>query len=461
MHSVLMDSVSAYTAELEQAQLPQDPKVFRSTYSEVLPRFEAHRLSSTARNEIARHLSQAISAHLVWKDANGEHTLDEALNESVTPLQRRSHRFTGTVGWSPAPVYRGRRWQPDQLGDLGAELVSNLVITEAAGDALAWVARTLMDEGKINLSGRKIVVFGGNAEMAPTRSWLAAGADVLWLDVVPPPENWLTDDALAGTLYWPADNADLLTQPREILATVIEFSGGEAMDLGLYAYAPGSARELRLTGVMNAIVNAIPAELIASVTMLISPTTPTELNQNDLQVMNDRRAHRPAWEAALSGLGLLGRGRGCLEHGGAATTRTVVPIQGMSYQAAQYLGKVLMAETWTTHGAPARELAQPLRVSANTATITKTRSLDHPVFAAAFGGAAAFGVETFTPRQSRTINGLLALRDWHYPNPPVPGEIRVHGGIHTLPYPLEIALRVAAGIGFVRSPRLLRGLLTR
>ena len=64
-----------------------------------------------------------------------------------------------------------------------------------------------------------------------------------------------------------------------------------------------------------------------------------------------------------------------------------------------------------------------------------------------------------TPRQSRRINGLLAVHDWLHPDPPVPGLVRVHGGIHTLPYPLEKALRVAAAIGFARSPRLLKGLL--
>ena len=102
----------------------------------------------------------------------------------------------------------------------------------------------------------------------------------------------------------------------------------------------------------------------------------------------------------------------------------------------------------------------PLRVAANTAAITRTRALDHPVFAAAFGGAGAFGVETFTPRQSRAINGLLAVADWMAPERPVPGGIRVHGGIHTLPFPLEPALRMAATCGFARDPRLLRGLLS-
>jgi hypothetical protein len=70
-----------------------------------------------------------------------------------------------------------------------------------------------------------------------------------------------------------------------------------------------------------------------------------------------------------------------------------------------------------------------------------------------------FGVETLAPRQSRRLGGLLALHDWLCPGLPIPGSVRVHGGIHTLPYPLESALRVAAAIGFARSPRLLRGLI--
>ena len=65
------------------------------------------------------------------------------------------------------------------------------------------------------------------------------------------------------------------------MATIIEFSAGSACDICLYAYAPGQARELRLTGVMNAIINAMPSELMASVTMLVSPTTPSELQVSD------------------------------------------------------------------------------------------------------------------------------------------------------------------------------------
>ena len=266
---------------------------------------------------------------------------------------------------------------------------------------------------------------------------------------------------MSGRLHWPEADVDLLAKPQEVLATLIAFADGAPLDLGLYAYAPGQARELRLTASMNAVVNALPPELIASVTMLVSPTAPTALSPQDLAIMRARVEARPMWEAACARIGLLGKGDGGVAVGDAVATRSVVGIQGASYQASQYLGKILMAECWSKHGQLADTNAMPLRVSANTAAITRTRSLSLPVFTAAFGGAAAFGVETLAPRQSRRINGLLALHDWLQPALPTPGAVRVHGGIHTLPYPLEPALRVAAVIGFARSPRLLRGLITK
>ena len=246
-----------------------------------------------------------------------------------------------------------------------------------------------------------------------------------------------------------------MNQPGEILATIIDFADGEPVDLCLFAYAPGQARELRLTGAMNGIVNALPPALIRSVTMLLSPTTATPLGREDLEAIDARRSNRPAWEALLDSLHLLGRGGGCARQNDVGATRTVVGIQGASYQAAQYLGKLMMAECWATQGQTRVADPVPLRVSANTAAITRTRSMSHPVFDAAFGGAGALQVETFTPEQSRCVNGLLAIHDWLNPVVPQPASINVHGGIHSLPYPLNTALRTAALIGFLKSPGLL------
>ena len=461
LHAVLAEAVAAFPAALASAGLPTRAERFRANYRELLPRFEAARLASPERFHIARHLAAAVQRRLVWQDARGTRPLDEQLEApgEVLPLEERT--FPGLPGWRPDLVYRGARWDALRLAELGTELARRDIVTPQAADALVWMAAQLDGDGLLHLAGRRIVVLGAGAEMAPTRFWLEAGADVLWLDRVPPPEEWLSSDRLAGRLHWPRADVDLLARPQAVLATIRAFAANGPVDLGLYAYAPGQAREMRLTGVMNAIVSALPAELVASATMLVSPTTPTGLDAQDRAAMDARRAARPAWEAALARLGLLGRGPGRVECGDAAAVRSVVAIQGASYQAAQYLGKIITAECWASHGAPQRDAPAPLRVSANTAAITRTRSLDHPVFAAAFGGAGAFGVETFTPRQSRRINGLLALHDWLRTEPPIPGAVRVHGGIHTLPYPLEPALMVAAGFGFVRSPRLLRGLFRR
>ena len=184
-------------------------------------------------------------------------------------------------------------------------------------------------------------------------------------------------------------------------------------------------------------------------TLLLSPTTATPLDGADLEQLRIRRQQRPAWEAVTETLRLVGTGRGTEISGDLGATRTIVSIQGASYQAAQYIGKLMTAESWAKQG---------LRVSANTAAITKTRSMDHPIFDGAFDGASAFQVETFSPEQSQCLSGLMAVHDWLSPELPVPGRVRVHGGIHTLPYPLNVALRMAAAIGFARSPRLLLGL---
>lgn len=459
LHGVLREAVATFPSVFADAGLPQTLARFRDRYPEFLPRFEALRRAAPEAGAIARGLLTSLAGQIVWADARGPRSLVEALAEPAAPLALESRDFPGTPGWTPALVYRGERWAATELEAFATRLRSRGVVTREAADALTWVGAHGLEDGQVRLRGRRIALLGAGAELAPTRAWLEAGAEVLWLDVVPPPAEWLEGADLAGRLHWPAGGVDLLARPREVLATLQAFAAEGPMHLGLYAYAPGQARELRLTATMNAIVEALAPESLASVTLLVSPTTPTARSEADVAAAAARRAARPAWEAALARAGLLGRGTGIVASGSASVTRTVVSIQGTSYQAAQYLGKVLVAECWARPAAG--DGRPPLRVSANTAAITRTRSLDHPVFAAAFGGAGAFGVETFTPRQSRVVNGLLALKDWLHPEAPIPGTARVHGGIHTLPYPLEPALRVAAAFGFARSPRLLRGLLRR
>jgi hypothetical protein len=458
LYTLVTQAVARYPGTFSSLEVPHSIGQFRHVYPDWLPAFEAARLASTDRLEIARFLASAAHECLVWREGDHSQPLKSALDSSAAPLTLISQSPRTSPGWKADIVYRGVRFDASDLSSLSAELVQRGVITSSAGDALNWIERHHMSGGRVLLAGRKVVVLGAAAEMASTRLFLAAGAEVLWIDLTPPPSHLLQSNAMAGRLCWPEGSADLLTQPNEILSTICRFADGDPVDICLYAYAPGQAREIRLTGVMNAIVNAMPSELIGSVTMLVSPTTPTALSGTDLDLMQARFDSRPAWEGVLDGVGLMGRTGGYAGTPGAAATRTVVGIQGASYQAAQYLGKVIMAECWARHGVPDSASPAPLRVSANTAAITRTRSLAHPVFAAAFIGASAFGVETFTPRLSQRLNGLLTMHDWLNPEPPVPGRLRVHGGIHRVPYPLETTLRIAAAIGLARSPRLLGGL---
>ena len=94
------------------------------------------------------------------------------------------------------------------------------------------------------------------------------------------------------------------------------------------------------------------------------------------------------------------------------TDRVLEIGTGSGYQAAQYLEKMMAAETWATWGPALAATPHPRHVSANVAGVSQTRSLQHPVFDAAFGGATAFGVETFASGATRALNAMLTARDW-------------------------------------------------
>ncbi len=445
-HRILSDTKEKFPDLSRYANLTANSRDFKKHYVELLPQYEAVRLSASDRGLIAQALSDALLSELVFHGDDESLPLREHLSKQAEPISLNQVSGTKAGTWDFHLTYDGHQFQ--SLQELADLLVKRHVMNGAAGEALTWLHRQVLIADGLNLNERRVVVFGAGAEMAATKLFLEAGANVLWLDVVAPPDD-LSGGDFRGTLSWPVESLDLLVEPEKVLATILEFAADNPVDLCLYAYAPGQARELRLTGTMNAIVEALPQSLVGSVTMLVSPTTTSELGAEDLLDIERRRREAPLWERSLGATGVMGK-PGIATCRYASVTRTLVNIQGTSYQAAQYLGKLMAAESWHTKG---------YRVSANTAAITQTRSLDHPVFDAAFGGAKALQVETFTPEQSQIVNGLLAVHDWLNPEHLPPGRARVHGGIHTLPYPLDKALRIAAAIGFARSPSLLKGLL--
>ena len=476
--NLLKCATDAFPEAFLAFRLPDDAVAFKRDYPALLTQFERCRIASLRSTEIATFLARESLNQLMFRSTQGDVTLMQHLASSNQTLTLQASEPQAFSPWHPSIPFAGTLWAASDIVSLAALLKSQHWLSEEAAQTLSLIGQGITAEG-IDLRGHRIAILGASAEMAPTAYFLQAGADILWVDQRPPPLAW-QKGAFPGRLHWAATPTDLLTHPEAALAAVKAFAEEGAVHLGLFAYAPGAMREFKLTGVMNAIVDAMPPNALASVGMLVSPTTPTRLGASDQAASDAWWTSRPWWMTALRALGLL-KPQSSLQ-GPHPVSDSVVTIQGASYQAAQYLGKTLMAETWEAERV-ARLQAQPpsggtpstseakeavsltegtgFRVSANTAPITQTRSLAHPVFAAAFQGARTLGVETFLPEFSQQVGGLLWMHDWMRSESNSAIRQRVHGGIHPMPYQLQSALYVAAAIGFARRPLLLKGLFDR
>ncbi len=450
---------------------PKDSATFRKAFPNAIVEFEAARASSPERSEIARFLVEKSHRWLLLRADGVERPLADALWELPAARPLETITLPGRGPFVPAVPFDGRRFEGRGLGGLGEALLEQNLATPPVADALSWLAQNALDgQGALDLGGRRFALLGAGAEIAPTTTLLAAGADVLWFDVAPPPYAWLERKELRGRIHWSRELGDVLAAPREVAATIAGWAEAAPVDIGLFAYAGGGGREWRLGGTMNAIVDAVGPERVRSVSLYVSPTHPAVLSARELADAGRRSNAQTGWQRALGGLGLLGP-VGQLGYDKARVQRSVVHLQGASYQAAQYLEKVLAMERWAVHGVAAR--GGEVALSANVAGITRTRSLEHPLFAAAYLGCGAFGVKTFAPETTRPLAALLMLHDLLNPAAAgAPGAARsadpqslfaqrVHGGLYGLPFDLQPMLVAAAVIGFAKRPGLLGGLLGR
>jgi hypothetical protein len=441
------------------APLPEDPARFRAEMPEGLARFELARRLDPGGRDIAASLARWSRAHLALRGEDGAAPL-------VTSLQRTDGQ-AAALRLVAAPTARcpaGLRlpWQGISLR--GAEAVARVEalhaehqLDDGARDGLVGL---LGREAPPPLAGERFAVLGAAAELAPTELLLEAGADVLWIDRASP-EPWLAeqlaDRPYAGRLFSPAAPTCLLEQPEAVLAAVSAFCHGRAdgleghrrVHLGAFAYAPGAGRELRLAGSMEAIAHVLGPERLASFSTYVSPTTPSAVSPRDRRESERRAGALPAWQKALRRIGALGAAPWVAD-GPLAIATAAVPMQGPSYQAAQYLTKMMACEALAASGA--------VRVSANVAGITATRSLEHPLFQIAFAGARHFGVQVFEPASSRALSGLLMLSDLF--GPPSTGPRSVHGGVASLPFRLDETIRAGALVGLATRPSLLGGFVT-
>jgi hypothetical protein len=425
------------------------PAAFKKGYAEALTRFEAARLASAERLEIARFLRSRTLESLTLGEGR---RLTEALREPAAPPQTATREPSMAPDFTVEIPLDGTTWRGAEAHRAVDKLERDHHLTAAAAQGLRWI----IDRGPLDLRGHRFVLLGGNAEMAPTPLLLRAGATVRWIDVRPP---LLPDHA--GCLVWSKEPDDVLAAPQALRAAIEEFAAQGPVHLGLFAYAPGQGREVRLAAAMDAIAGSLSPASVASIALFVSPTSPAEVQREDLAEAGERAAslslfHRAAKAARV----LVGPG----QLGGAA--RSVVSLQGASYQAAQYLSKELAGEVLAADGLGGK----PVTLSFNVAGITRTRSLAHPLFLAAFEGAAQFGVRIFEPATTRAVSGLLLLHDLLNPQAPAaagrtyPSALervraskseQVHGGVYCMPWQLESALRVAAVTGLLQRPGLL------
>lgn len=467
-HAVLSDAVSAFPRVLGDVGLPLRASAFKRSYGPVLARFEAARVASAERAEIARYIVRRTQEALEFASAGRRVLLSEYLATPAAAPQLNRRTLDGPVGLPVEVPYEGRVLRGPELAGFVDQLFEAHQLTAAARRALHWIIDyTAAQGGRIDLREERFVILGAAAELAPTRLLLRAGASVLWIDLADPVRAIPATRELSGTLVH-TDHADnLLERPREIAAAIAAFAADGPVHVGMYAYAAGASQEWRLGAAMQAIVASLDPALVRSVSLLVSPTTPSILQPETVQAAVERGRRAPAWQRLLARLRAFQK-PGHYHAGGVDIARATVAVQGLSYQAAQYIAKIVAAESYAAYGVSFAEGADaPLTVSANVAGITRTRSLSHPLFEAAFAGAHHFGVRIFDPATTRALNGLLTLHDLLNPSAPsarseAPSTPReraarlhsqqIHGGIYGLPWVLDGVIAVAALVGLGQEP---------
>ena len=409
---------------------PATPAAFKKRLGPFLIAFEQRRRNSPQSAEIAAHIVEQTHATMRFGGAPlAELTPAPGLDiDDIAASQ-------GTAGWVPDVQYEGERYEGAGLRKLLDRLRERNHIGPAAAMTLARaIDRLDSNGGRWDLTDQRFALLGAGAEIAPTAALLQAGATVLWCDVHEPPAQLR---ASPGRLLHARGRGDLLTVPDQVLHAIDTFARQEGpTHLGMFAYAPGKGREWRLGAAMNAIARALPEERLRSVGVYVSPTTPAAPEAADAERADSRWKTRPPWQRLLTGAGVLRANRSkSMEP---LIADTVVPLQGVSYQAAQYIEKTLAAEALAAR-------RKNIRVVAPVAPITRTRSIEHPVFAAAFRGTRIFKAEAFPSEVTRTLCALIYLETIVGESPLEPQYF--HGGLFHMPFALDSAIRVAAAAG--------------
>jgi hypothetical protein len=474
-HRLLSESVAAFPKTFRQVRLAAEPARFKKTYGDDLVRFESARIGSDERVAIARHLAKSTLASLRFADDERVGPLTERLQETVaappTTTVALGEKAKKERGLRLSVPFEGKTYEGKELVGLIHKLSDMHHLTDQARTGLLWVhERAEANGGRLDLTGERFVVLGGAAELSPALLLLGGGADVLWIDRTGPAAFLAEHPHLDGTITSVDGGDDLLEAPLTALAAIRRFvdEGAGPVHLGLFAYAPGASRELRVAAVMDAMAKSLGPKLVKSLSLFISPTSPGEMQPEDRRVAADRLGAHPAWQKALAFSRVL-RKPAHFGSDDSTVCRAVMDLQGPGYQAAQYLSKIMSAEALAVSGLD-EQAPCPFTVSANVAGITNTRSLAHPLFQLGFVGAPLFGVRIFEPGTTRALSSLLMLHDVLNPDAPASATrhhesenararavraSQIHGGVYDMPWQFQSAVQAAAVIGMGRRPGLL------
>jgi hypothetical protein len=369
---------------------------------------------------------------------------------------------TGTAERELSVPYRGEYLRGGALlGRLDA-WVTKGVIEPSCADAVRAVAA---HPDWLALPGRTIAVLGAGAEVGPLPVLLSWGARVIGVDL-PRPVIWerVLAEARrgAGTLLVPvaaarAGEADLLRRAGldltdDIPAVADWLCGFDGpLVLGNYVYADGAANVLLSSAVDALTVRVAAARADVALAFLATPTdvfaVPADAVDQAARAYATRSpaAKLGGWPLRAASGGRLLR-RAYPPGADPGICDSLIPQQGPNYALAKRV------QRW--RATVARDSGAC--VSMNVAPPTRTRSvLKNRALAAAYVGAARFGVEAFEPATTKTLMAALLVHDLYTGGGPAQAhpwqdEARgaAHGGLWRIAYAPRSALTIAALMGW-------------
>ncbi len=359
--------------------------------------------------------------------------LEAAFDRPVAPLPF-TELSAGHRGRDTSPPLR-----PDALRTHVDALARDGMLNGEALEALNW-ALVAPAAGTIDLSGHRFVLLGGTAELAPLGLLLSCGADVLTTHTSDAALGAklamdLASTSYSGRLFHVRDGVDLLTHPAEFARTALAFGEGKPVHVGALAYKGGQGREWRLAAAMDGIVRALGrAGALASVFYYFTPTAPTEVSADTAATAAARlEAASPITRVVRAvSFDTLYRPN-IASAGGRHWARGTLPDQGVSYLAANVLGKIHASEAYDDGH---------VRVSGNVAPITATRSTHTPVTRRIFPELARCGILVAMPDVARQLMGWMLLYDLFGPRTKA-GHRQIHGGVFSHPWALDAVMKQA------------------